>query len=515
MSVRTPFQLFNVSNFVGGVTFLQQRDNECEVMENFELQRDGYLTNRLGTYKGNSNSIGSAMIVGMDSVGVNFIVAKVGTTFYYYTSPNPPFPVAFSSFTVPTSPQNSPVRFSAMEDNATGDAIIYMVNRNFTGLLKWVPAAAASAYVASSPIGEYIHRYNKMLFVAGDPTKPNRLYFSDPGLPDSWPALNYIDISPRHGSITGLVGQPGQLVVFCERAVLSLRGTPPLRYDLDSIHERVGCDNPGSLSTFGSISYFMFQGALMELSSSVNLISDSLRNFAISDPTVNPNLCWGVLTPYYYLLTYPLNGNGTGGGAAPVVPAAANPVRVMVYDRVRFQAFYHWVYPPTTALGALAPVQALMSGPDSRSVAIAGGDGNVYVQPFRGLADYNYGTHTVPFTLDADAAAGTAVMGRWVSRRYDMGSSLIQKAHNRILVAGQGTANLTVHRYGVDNTLRTSVLYTAQSLPRDSRQPSFSGVTGFPRFSDIQFELSGANLIVTDVAVQWRALRLAGGGTLT
>ncbi len=775
---RGPHQLWALSNFTGGETFLQREDREAEIMVNFELMRDGYLTNRLGTTRLNANDIGAEMIVGMDLVGqTKVLIAKSGTTFYYGDI-NPT--ITFSSFTVPKSPGSDPVRFAS-----AGDArAYYMVNKNFTGVVKWDGASGSASVVSGSPVGEYISHYNKVMYVAGDPAHPNRLYHSDAAAYDSWPALNYIDISPRHGFITGMVNQPGQLIVFCERAILTLRGKPPLRYNLDAVHEYVGCDHPASLSSFGSVSVFRFRGNLIQLSSTVEVLSDQVRGYSphIAGST-DVNRSWGVLTPNYYVLA-----QSTNPGSTRYAPSSTNPLRLFIYDRTRYQCFYRWAYPPESAVGHYVGAQAVVAAPEGHAFYIAGGDGNVYRQSLRQWsADYSYTTSSVSFTkdrdiwldasqdgtgqgptptteaaytgiLDADelvgftittenrswydrtntghvtsvtfkktapnvwaytingiaaagawdgtvpsandtgtitftagvvsdvngggavafdlvigddtagdqtvsvdftaltqpsaggtgdstvdaadatsadgsgaislgltteadwtgvldssaavaatavqslawwdrsgvshrvvltltktvnnaglddtwtyaitgftggvwvgltsgastgtltfnaagaqtspvtttlviddgttggqsidvdltgitsvAGGGEDVMGQWRSRRLDMGSPLIQKTYRRVLVAGQGTATLATRQYGVDGTQRLNTLFTNQSLPRDTRQPAFSGASGYPRFSEIQLELTGTDLWVKALAMEWRAIRLSGG----
>jgi len=512
MNMRGPFQLLNVNNFSGGMTFFQQRDSECEILENLEIMRDGSMINRLGTEKINNNSLGSNIVVGMDLVNAYLIVAKTGTTFYY-ANWTAAYPTNFSSFTVPNSPLADPVRMAAHEDATTGAPLYYFVNTNWTGTVKWNGTAGAANYVASSPVGKYIARYAKMLFVSNG---TQRIYFSDPGLPDSWPSLNYIDIPAKHGVVTGFASQPGSLIIFTERSVLILRGVPPLRYDLDVLHERIGCDAPNTISQFGSVIYFTFRGAIMQLSTSVELVSDAMRGFPRSATGVDADVrSWGVLTPFYYILSYPTNTAASGAQA----PTSGDPFKLWVYDRVRFQAFSRWAYPLTTGLGSLQGVHSVIAGPDNTQagILVAGGDGNIYRQSFR-LMNANYlSDGTLTFTDDADTA-GTAnidVTGRWRSRRYDMGSPLIQKVHRRVLVAGQGTVtSLTARRYDVSQTVRSDVLVTNKALPFDTRKPGFSGASGYPRFSEFQIDMSGTDLWVKSVAVEWRPQRLAGGANL-
>ena len=507
MNMRGPFQLLNVSNFSGGMTFFQQKDSECEILENMEIQRDGSIVNRLGTEKINSGSLGTNIIVGLDLVNAYLIVAKTGLTFYY-ANWTAAYPAAFSSFTVPASPLANPVRMTAHEDATTGAALYYFVNQNWTGVVKWDGTAGAANYVATSPVGRYIARYAKMLFVSNG---TQRVYFSDPGLPDSWPALNYIDIPAKHGVVTGFASQPGSLIIFTERSVLILRGVPPLRYDLDVLHERIGCDAPNTISQFGSIIYFMFRGAIMQLSTSVEIVSDAIRGFPRSATGVNAdNTSWAVLTPFYYIVSYPTNPNASGTAA----PGASDPYKMIVYDRLRFQAFSRWSYPLATSVGATVGVQAAIAGPDNTQAGIlgAGGDGNVYRQGFRQMNPSYLSDGSITFTTDVDGAAGTAVTGRWRSQTYDMGSPLIQKVHRRVLVAGQGTCtSLTANRLDVTGTLRSDVLVTSKALPFDTRKPTFSGAGGYPRFSEFQLDISGTSMWIKGVAVEWRPQRLAGG----
>ena len=48
--------------------------------------------------------------------------------------------------------------------------------------------------VASSPNGRYLIQYGERTLAAGDNAQPQRLYYSDAGDPESWPASNFIDV---------------------------------------------------------------------------------------------------------------------------------------------------------------------------------------------------------------------------------------------------------------------------------------------------------------------------------
>jgi len=395
------------------------------------------------------------------------------------------------------------VRFSSMEDTSSALAV-YMVNPNFVGVVKWIPGDPAASDVASSPIGKYIHRYNKRLFVAGNTTNPNRLYHSEAGKPDSWPASNYIDVPPRHGHITGLAAQPGQLLVFCERSILSLRGDPPLRYTLDSLHEGIGADLPSAISTLGSVVYFVSRGALMEMSSSINLVSDSLRGFPLGATGTDSSRCYGVLTPYYYFLTYHVNT-----GVADYTPSASDPYKMLIYDRVRGQAFFHWVYPPTTSVGGTVGAESVIAYNDSNSIFMAGGNGNVYLQPFRQWSGYSLTTSEVEFTKDDNGGSGVEVSSRWRSRRMDFGSSLLTKQCRSILVGGTGqSVALTSRLFDVSGTLRSNAVMSNTTLPSASSLPVVDGATGYSDFSELQLDLTGERMHLRDVGLEWRGVRI-------
>ena len=74
-----------------------------------------------------------------------------------------------------------------------GSTYVYAITSG-SGIKRLDFTTPAVTSVASSPNGEYLIQYGERTLAAGDPSQPQRLYYSDAGDPESWPASNFIDV---------------------------------------------------------------------------------------------------------------------------------------------------------------------------------------------------------------------------------------------------------------------------------------------------------------------------------
>lgn len=80
-------------------------------------------------------------------------------------------------------------------------ALIIAVDADKAYVVDWtVGANGTLTALTGSPGGAHVELFNEFLLLAGNPTFPNRVWYSAPGNFNSWPAGNFFDIS---GGLTG------------------------------------------------------------------------------------------------------------------------------------------------------------------------------------------------------------------------------------------------------------------------------------------------------------------------
>lgn len=153
------------------------------------------------------------------------------------------------------------------------------------------------------PKGKYCVGFgdrNQRLFIAGDPDHPNRLYYSQPLLPNYFPAVNYLDVSPDDGdTITALIKFQARLYVFKHNSVTvcSVEGEP-YEWNFASKVLSVGASNNRCIADCGGLLIFANdQGVWSWNGSSLSYIShkDTDSNFTSTwSKVVKPELARSV-----------------------------------------------------------------------------------------------------------------------------------------------------------------------------------------------------------------------------
>lgn len=106
---------------------------------------------------------------------------------------------------------------------ATQNDTLFIVNGENANK-KW-DATTLSDQGGSPPVGKYVIVHSNRMFIAGVSGNRSRLYFSDLADPESWPALNFIDVGKGDGdTITGFGILYNQLIVTKEHSVWVLQG---------------------------------------------------------------------------------------------------------------------------------------------------------------------------------------------------------------------------------------------------------------------------------------------------
>ena len=142
-------------------------------------------------------------------------------------------------------------------------------------------AAAPSnsdSVVFPSPNARFASLFNNCLFIDGGTDQATRLYYSDPGTPDTFKALNYIDLSGRAGgAITGLYAHYGILLVLRERCIDVLSGDYVNGFTVNTLTQGIGARAPKTLATVPDL------GVLFLAEDGIYLVKGGFQGGAVVD----------------------------------------------------------------------------------------------------------------------------------------------------------------------------------------------------------------------------------------
>ena len=145
---------------------------------------------------------------------------------------------------------------------------------------KWDGTAAVATLGGTPPHGQYVAPHKNYLFMAHTTANPSRLHFSDVINLESWPALNFIDISPNDGDwITGLLPFDDYLIITKQRSVWALVGDGTSDFAVKRIHSGIGCIAPRSLIRMGELFGFAHtEGYYLSDITKPTLITERLKD---------------------------------------------------------------------------------------------------------------------------------------------------------------------------------------------------------------------------------------------
>lgn len=128
---------------------------------------------------------------------------------------------------------------TARWDFATANDTLWMLNGEVAK--KWDGTTFADMG-GSPPLGKFVLFHKQRLFIAGASAARSRVYFSDVGSPETWPALSFVDVGKGDGdSITGLAILLDYLVITKENSVWILSGDSAANFVLRRVTDEGGC----------------------------------------------------------------------------------------------------------------------------------------------------------------------------------------------------------------------------------------------------------------------------------
>lgn len=157
---------------------------------------------------------------------------------------------------------------------ATQNDNLYITN-GANVMSKWDGTTYSATSPGSPPTAKYVFVHKNIMFLAGNTTNPSRLYFSALADPESWPALNFVDVGKGDGDqITGLAVLLDRLVVFKNNSIYLLEGDSSTTFVLRRATDEAGCVDQHSIvvvkNTLGFLArdgFYFFDGVRAALAS--------------------------------------------------------------------------------------------------------------------------------------------------------------------------------------------------------------------------------------------------------
>lgn len=240
-------------------------DGSASLSVNFHYDVLGMAIQRSGTTVLGatvaSNTTCSGLFQYIDSAGsTNRLFAKFGTTTYVYNG------TTWTS--LGESLSSAKCRFAQFLNLA------FRVGGGSTTVSS-TGAGFGSTNCSGAPSGKFIMPYKQRLYIAGDTTYPDRLFFSSIASSTSTITWNqttqYLDVNPEDGNnITGLAKVSNLLLIFKERAMYRWNGTstdPDIVVDIGTTSQESIAQVKGTVYFFNPSGIFATNGGYpMEIS---------------------------------------------------------------------------------------------------------------------------------------------------------------------------------------------------------------------------------------------------------
>ena len=288
----------------------------CSESLNWQFDTLGQATLRSGTtLVGNTlsgNMLGLYNFLDSGAGTNNQLIAVNGTTVYYLSG---------STWTSKRSvTAGSKARFSTFLD------YVFMVNGvDATAIWDGNPSNSfvTTGNAASAPIGKFIENFRARMWIAGNSTYPDRLYFSSLPSAVTTPIITWdtsvttgqwIDISPSDGeNITALHRTKSNLLVFKNNhiyTVYSIQQTDPdPKFNVGTYSAESVVETKNGVYFHHPTGFYRFNGDVQEISRPIIDIVNavSLTNYSKVCGYLEPDgdhICWSVGNVTYLGVTY-------------------------------------------------------------------------------------------------------------------------------------------------------------------------------------------------------------------
>lgn len=132
-----------------------------------------------------------------------------------------------------------------------------------------------------------LHRHERLLAI-NNSAYPSRVFFSNLGSPETFDALDFIDVSPNDGSeINAAVEFGDDVILFKDHEIWKLSGRTPTSFSLYRIDNKRGCVSPKSITYLSGqlVFYDRDTGIWLFDGATFTLISQPINQHILDDQT--------------------------------------------------------------------------------------------------------------------------------------------------------------------------------------------------------------------------------------
>lgn len=224
------------------------RDTDAQAVRNIDYIRNGNIAARRGFSEfsntigiSNTNYHGNFLGVFISTTGSKYLIAQIEQKLSYFSAIGGPDVV----FTSPTF--NHPI------DGLNWNGNFYVVSLDTVGIRFQENTGTGVSFVASTsvPRGQFVQSHIDRMLVAGNTATPLRIFYSDADNPDSFPAINTLDLTgvKEYDVITGLGPTLlGSMPIYTNNTTRVLTGTEfpdPATGSAGNVGTRIISDNIG------------------------------------------------------------------------------------------------------------------------------------------------------------------------------------------------------------------------------------------------------------------------------
>lgn len=238
-------------------------DTESSDLQNVRLREKGTVAKRGGTKRLNNGTGLSGGLEGLHALyrkdSTKYLLFKIGTTLYKLDTATGDEVAITTTLTA-----GKRLRMVTYRDKAyCTDGVDAM----FT-----CDGATTTAVGGTPPLSPILAIFKNHVF-AVDSSTPNRSRFSELDNPDSWPALNFIDINSDDGDkLTAYLVTRGRLYMFKERSIWQLLGDSVSNFALDGPRSSYGAVNQEVVQQVGDLILFLSREGVVAFDGAQSLV---------------------------------------------------------------------------------------------------------------------------------------------------------------------------------------------------------------------------------------------------
>jgi hypothetical protein len=251
------YQLYPIGGwpkgFVRNADHFKLFNDELFVAQNFKLDARGELVARDGYIPYSGSSIGSpvlGLIPWKRSNGIEYLIAVDDTSsLWSQTAPGGGWTDSTDLIGIESSFRDFGHAYASAGDKLYISSLHVTNPYSFDGTT-WSTNTAIAAHKT------LLYRHQRLM-AGNSAANPQRILFSNVADPETFDALDFIDVAPKDGEpIMHMVEFGDNVIIFKENSIWQLTGRTPATFQLYQLDNARGCVSPKSVVVHNGILYF-------------------------------------------------------------------------------------------------------------------------------------------------------------------------------------------------------------------------------------------------------------------